>query len=515
MNNRIIGNIGESTVVSLCNAVGIVATKPSEDINGWDFYLELPPKVDSSLPNDSQPPAIKAKVQVKTTTTQEKKFAIKVSTLEHLVNVQMPAFICFIELNNLMSIENIYLVHVGEAIISKVLRRIRECEVKNKKTNKTTITIHYKDEHKLEDYTGKCFQKNIESYIPNGMKSYINEKNTILKKVGFDECPHKFTVQFQGISVSDIEDISLGLKEGELECSIKSSTQKRFDVELPNKELPESDNVKISMKPQYLGGAIISFKSSRYAIPSLKYKFDVYKSAFATGKGSLNKLLFKNEYMQLVYDLNTTEQKFTTQFTNQAYKLNEIHNVLQLYNFAYQSKDTPLIMEIKSEKLDGVSKQEFQFGNLSENVNLEYFYIVDAVVDIVKNLNLPEDIEIELENLLEQKSHIKMLHTLFFHNNLSEMIFSCTIEKDIQQTEVPLLILPNIVLNNQIIGIALILISTVEKGSDIYYFKPIERILHTSFAIPIDEYKEEQFSIMKDEMDKKMEEKGYELAYVL
>lgn len=515
MDNRIIGNIGESAIVSLCHSVGIVATKPSEDIHGWDLYLEFPKKVDTSLPNDSQPSAIKAKIQVKTTTSRKRKISINVSALEHLVNVQMPAFICFIELKNSIEIENMYLVHIDEEITSKVLKSIRECELNNKKINKTTITIHYKNEHKLESNTGDCIQKKIKNYIPNGMKSYISEKNNILEKVGFDERPHNLTIQFQGISISDIEDISLGLKDGDLECSITNSTQSRFDIELPDKTLPKSDKVKISVEPQYIGEATISFKASTYAIPSLEYKFNVYKSAFATGKENMSKLLFKNDYMELVYDFKTNEQKFSTKLTNRTYKLNELHQSLQLYNFAYQSKDTPLIMEIRAEGLKEPVRHEFQFGDLSKNMNLNYFYLTDALSKILKDLNLADTFEITLEELLSQESHIKIFYALLLHDNLNDINFKCTVDKEIQQSKVPLIFIPNITFNSQIIGVATILLCTVEKDNDKYSCKPISKNLYKNFAIPVNEYKEEYFSTLKDEMNKQMEEQGYELSYVL
>lgn len=512
MDNRIIGNIGESAIISLCHSVGIVATKPSEDIHGWDLYLEFPKKVDTSLPNDSQPSAIKAKVQVKTTTSRKRKISINVSALEHLVNVHMPAFICFIELKeNSNEIKNMYLVHIDEEITSKVLKSIRECELNNKKINKTTITIHYKNEHKLASNTGDCIQEKIKSYIPNGMKSYISEKNNILEKVGFDERPHKLTIQFQGIPISDIEDISLGLKDGELECSITDSTQKRFDIELPDKKLSKSDKVKISVEPQYLGEATVSFKASTYAIPSLEYKFNVYQSVFGTG----SKFLFKNDYMKLVYDLKTTEQTFSTDLTNKAYKLNEIHQALQLYNFAYQSKDDPLIMEIKTEISNEPLRTNVHFGDLSEDINLNYFYLTDALINILRYLNLADTIEITLKELLSQESRIKLFYALLLHDNLNDMNFKRLVDKDIQQSEVPLIFIPNIVFNSQIIGVATILICTVEKNNDEYTFKPISKNLYKNFAIPVKEYKEEYFSTLKDEMNKQMEEQGYELSYVL
>lgn len=510
MDNRIIGNIGESAIISLCHSVGIVATKPSEDIHGWDLYLEFPKKVDTSLPNDSQPSAIKAKVQVKTTTSRKRKISINVSALEHLVNVQMPAFICFIELKNSIEIENMYLVHIDEEITSKVLKSIRECELNNKKTNKATITIHYKNEHQLESNTGVCIQEKIKSYIPNGMKSYISKKNNILEKVGFDEFPNKFTIQFQNISIGDIEDISLGLKDGDLECSITDSTQKRFDIELPDKELPKSDKVKISVEPQDIGEATISFKTSTYAIPSLKYKFNVYKSAFVSG----SKLLFKNDYMRFVYDLKTTKFTFNSKFTNSVYKLNEIHQTLQLYNFAYLSKNNPRIIEIDAQKLKKPIRLEFQFGDLSKNVNLYYFHLTDALINILRYLNLSDTIEITSEELLRQESRIQILHSLL-HDDFNNMNFKCTLEEDIQQLNTPLLIIPNITLNGQIIGVAIILICTIEKNDDKYTLKPISKNLYKNFVIPVNEYKVEYFLELKDEMNKQMEKEGYKLSYIL
>ena len=59
--------MGESKFMNLCATVGIGATKPEIDENGWDYFLEFPNITDNSQPLDSQPTPISCKVQIKST----------------------------------------------------------------------------------------------------------------------------------------------------------------------------------------------------------------------------------------------------------------------------------------------------------------------------------------------------------------------------------------------------------------------------------------------------------------
>ena len=71
-----IGDLGEADFVRLCTSVGLIATKPEKDKNGWDYLVEFPFQSIDILPIDSQPSAIKCMVQVKSTYKNNGSFQI-------------------------------------------------------------------------------------------------------------------------------------------------------------------------------------------------------------------------------------------------------------------------------------------------------------------------------------------------------------------------------------------------------------------------------------------------------
>ena len=211
--SRRLGKMAESKFMNLCDTVGIIATKPEVDENGWDYFLEFSNIQDNSQPLDSQPTPISCKVQIKSTDIINKdQLPIKLSAILRLVKAQMPTFICFMHFDNFNEVQNIFLVHIDKEIISKVLEKVRICEHQQKKINQSTITIQYNKSHKIDTISGLDLKKQIEKFIPNSMSDYINNKNKILKSVGYNDKSIAITMKFPtSITDDDLIDMSMGL----------------------------------------------------------------------------------------------------------------------------------------------------------------------------------------------------------------------------------------------------------------------------------------------------------------
>jgi len=210
---RGLGRMGELAFLYWCENVEISANKSNPDKTGWDIHLEFPWKTDTSMPRDMWPAPIESRIQVKSTDKQEKKCAITLSNLHRLIKTPLPTFYCFIEFDGLDSPQAAYLVHVDKAIIERTLKRIRELEASGEGhlLNKKTITINYGDEHKLDRPDGHSLKPKIMSYVPQGMAKYTEEKNKLLKTLGFEEGSAQLTVKLSGKqSIEEIGTYSRG-----------------------------------------------------------------------------------------------------------------------------------------------------------------------------------------------------------------------------------------------------------------------------------------------------------------
>jgi len=186
------------------------------DRTGWDFLIEFPFEYSNHLPKDLLPAPLECKIQVKSTKKQRRRESITLSNLIRLVKAQMPAFFCFIEFDEKNRAKAFYLVHVGEEIIGSTLKRIRELESRGlqSRLNKHTLDISYNEAEKLNNMTGEELKHAIRRAVPNGPEQYIENKNQLLKTIGFEDGGYELKVTIVGKDpIKDILEIGLGIKD--------------------------------------------------------------------------------------------------------------------------------------------------------------------------------------------------------------------------------------------------------------------------------------------------------------
>jgi len=167
MRNQKLGNLGEDAFRTWCHQQNLTVHKSdgSEDRTGWDFMVEFPQQ-EYDRPRDEWPAAIECRVQVKSTDTQSKKKQIEVSNLERLVKAPIPTFFCFIEFDGHDTPQAAYLVHVGEELIAKTLKKIRklESQKKHNSLNKHKMSVRYTDSDRFFELTRQLFTVGRDSF---------------------------------------------------------------------------------------------------------------------------------------------------------------------------------------------------------------------------------------------------------------------------------------------------------------------------------------------------------------
>lgn len=224
----------------------------------------------------------------------------------------LPCFFFIAEYNGGITPENIYLVHTGKELISRILKRLRENVAKNNTSiNHITMNISYGKEDKITSFSGQALKEKIESHIKDGMNSYIKIKEKLLNELGYDKAPYE--MKFQLDSPSDYTALVmsyLGYPK-EIKISNVSSLENRFNIKLKNDELSqqkamiELSNIKPTESGEIVlksNGELLNFsceyflspfiKSQKESDPILRVKCENFDMLISQGKSSNTKINF-------------------------------------------------------------------------------------------------------------------------------------------------------------------------------------------------------------------------------
>jgi len=185
----------------------------------------------------------------------------------------MPAFICLLEFNGEEHARHAYLVHIGEVIIGRVLKRLRQLEKSPRDaTKKPTLSITCDGTHRLPRPSGVCLKEAIESRVPEGIDRYCEWKRRLLNTLGYEKGHPAMKVQFSSQDpIQDLLDLSLGYRKS-LKVNSVSMHDTRFGVEciLPEPHGPGE----LSMSSATSEGAII-FRERRSS-PGIEFAAKVH-----------------------------------------------------------------------------------------------------------------------------------------------------------------------------------------------------------------------------------------------
>ena len=314
MIKRDLGREGEDAFSGWCNNAGFSCNPSANDKFGWDFIVEFPTERIEGTPIDSLPPPIECKVQVKSTQGDRKGEQIKVSALYRLVKYSNPAFVCFIEYGSGHYPEDAYLVHIDEALIDKVLKRVRELEKKGKgdKLHNSKITVKYTDSDRVQSLDGVGVKRKIKEFIHGGMTEYTDEKKSQLENAG--KPGFKLNTTFDIEDVENFLDVSLGLKKDVKVKEVKAFSS-RFNIDLPDTEKSSDDGVMLSMpniRPTFTHKLI--FKDSEYTT-GVEFDADVYHSVINDHLPDDNKKTrISSDVAELISKGKTVEFSFKFEF---------------------------------------------------------------------------------------------------------------------------------------------------------------------------------------------------------
>ena len=222
---------GESLFYAACTRKGLVANKAIRDRTGWDYRVEIPnAALDSSDHADKRsiPPALM--FQIKTMRSDKAQFAAPLLSMERFAKGLEPSFILVILIDNDDSIAESYLIHIAEASLDAVLKRLVKEGKSNKLSNNKRIAFK-------KDKCWTALEKDMMNFFEAATEAYENyaagqlysvAKQRQFKTAGYDENSFIYDVTFQVDSENDLEDGMLGLRS--LRVVGFSGKERRFGI---------------------------------------------------------------------------------------------------------------------------------------------------------------------------------------------------------------------------------------------------------------------------------------------
>jgi hypothetical protein len=235
-----IGEIGEDFFCSLATRLGMTVNSSKRDKYGWDTIIEFDNK--KEMPLDKSPSHYQCFVQVKTTKNNTQSVPIKLSNWDRMIKNSNPYFVFFIQLDEKHKPKRIYLSHIGEKWIKKVLQRLRKNE-QSMLLHKQKLSYSPDDSEIVEDLEN--LKKIFIEYIGESNADYAVNKKKLVETIGYKE--YRIALNFSiNANMEDIVDFSIGAKKELPVEKLKIFDDIRFEI--PGK-ITEIENCLISYNP--------------------------------------------------------------------------------------------------------------------------------------------------------------------------------------------------------------------------------------------------------------------------
>jgi hypothetical protein len=257
---RDLGTMGETLFEHLCSLGRIHFNKSIRDRTGWDYFIEFPLETHLQLPIDLLPPPIVALVQVKATDGTAGDVRLKLHNLLRLINNPLPAFVVLFDFFGKETAQRAYVIHLGEMIIERTLRRIREIEASgSRRINRNVLTIKLNEDDALDDVSSTHLFQKIRSQIIPSFPDYVRWKRDTVARIGFIDNnfgTFKFSFSSEEDSFTDFVDLMLGIRP-DLDIANIEMMSTRFGIDLPMP--PPANSAKLSVETSPDGSCSVGF----------------------------------------------------------------------------------------------------------------------------------------------------------------------------------------------------------------------------------------------------------------
>ncbi|MDN5060005.1 hypothetical protein [Aliarcobacter butzleri] len=428
MDSENLGDLGEDSFKAMCSKAGLNLTKPSKDENGWDAYIEFPWPKENHISLDKQEAPVRCKIQVKATHTMaQHKLSIKLSAMHKLAVEYMPTFVCFMHFkksSSSISPKEMYLVHLDQEIIGKILKRVRQSEINKKPLNHQTIDISYSEYHKLKKATGPNLKEEILKYINGSNEKYIQDKQKMLKSLGYDEAPYEMKLKISAQKREDLIQNYLINQEG-MDVKITSIMEKRFNIPLPAKDvLPSLGTVKMYMKQP----------EQKFKLHIRKHKFEkaiILDVNFRTHPLIQGVFFLYNEIIELPLDYSNLSRGSTcnmTIFHDKEYEFKVISQHMKFFKLIEDNINGELEFEIFSENNMATSLKLYFNINKKLNIQQEVYDAFLLYEKLFAHLQIDTSSLVSINFMMSLINQASNFYSFLSSDESQSLFFTSTLE---------------------------------------------------------------------------------------
>ncbi|WP_194858658.1 hypothetical protein [Myxococcus sp. AB056] len=397
--------------------------KAGDDKGGWDFLLEVERKKEGhaeAISLDRLPSMPEFRVQVKATDgTRAPKIAL--SNLLRLCQSPQPAFVVIVLYGGKEQPQAAYLVHVGERLIGKCLKRLRELSVDRQgRLNKIEISVPWEEKDRFDQpdslATGLALRRGLEGYVCEGLAEYAKRKTGWFRSVGFSEVAirGKFGVapDVERTSREVLEDFALGLRDS-MRVEIREATEIRFDI---GKPLPWPSSAVIAFPknnpPAKSVFVRFSWREHRVLLKAEMYATYLFFRDLPVEKQGFR---LKMRFFEFVSRGDKVDVRMVAPDYGDAVSLAELHDAFRLMVLIRESRASGERIELRI-CLDGIWVSGFRFELPGRGgFGLDDSEVVDVVSDlivVVERLGIGRDVSVSIDSILGQSERIRQCRRL-------------------------------------------------------------------------------------------------------
>lgn len=269
-----LGEAGESKFRLLCAQAKLICNKSSRDMTGWDFLVESPVDQERGLTLD-QRECTSCLIQLKSTTNVDRGLVLlRLSAIERLAKDPRPAAVIVFHLHPDGEPIAGYLVHLIDAPLAHVLKRLRATEASGTRSvNHTTVTFNYRKVGTRFDLTPEGLGIAIATMCGDSPAAYVSEKQHQLTELGYERGRWQFNALVRIEDPHEFNDVLLGLKP--IRPERLDIYDARFGILIGHAVPPSLLPDEIQLTPPRIGDCEVCFRGPPLA-PAVVFACEAY-----------------------------------------------------------------------------------------------------------------------------------------------------------------------------------------------------------------------------------------------
>ncbi len=265
--NDMLGDSAEKLFDWLCSRAGLVCNKSDRDRAGWDFIIDFPFQPAPGVPLDKRQ-KIRCNVQLKATIkASDRTVSLKLSAADQIAKEPQPAFVIVFRMRSDGEPLKGYLIHLLNAPLARVLRRLRDAEARGLKTHKLQISFDYRKLGTPFDLTPEGLQQAIEQACGADPSAYVREKLHQLESLGYENGQVAGTAFFQVDGDTQLTRVLLGLEP--MRPTRLEAFDVRFGIPIPLDSAFSQAITEITLEPPVAGRCTIAISGQPLTPPAV------------------------------------------------------------------------------------------------------------------------------------------------------------------------------------------------------------------------------------------------------